>query len=387
MNLVPLHLIFSLPPTTDKPTVACVVGRWKFKLTRAVGHAGAMPGSGDKAEDKERWLMEAFGVDGLFTSQRPIVSAKGAVTTNIAGIPAALTAAMRLNGLKPDFEPRGSLSLKPWIANDQALPLPANLALPAVRALPPYDTQIEGLRKQIGAAFPRQVMKDCSGATLMDPKTQVTSVHNRSILDLSLQPLEASFALPLLREIADANERMLLDIALAAEINLVGDSALSAAEAAREAGNTPNTVMTAAAAIIGPKRAERTIACARALIDLFTGAGLQDARSQSFDMSRMEAGEAARSLFLAGAAEPADPRAEAMLQAACDRGARSIFLDYLKTLGGRPTRDAILAAISTTIAWGPLMRKRISAAEIDDHLNRGRDMDTRTPAGHCSFIA
>jgi hypothetical protein len=29
-------------------------------------------------------------------------------------------------------------------------------------------------------------------------------------------------------------------------------------------------------------------------------------------------------------------------------------------LGGRPSRDAILAAISTTIAWGPLMRKRIS---------------------------
>ncbi len=37
-----------------KPVVACVVGRWKSKLTRAVGHAGAMAGSGDRAEDKER---------------------------------------------------------------------------------------------------------------------------------------------------------------------------------------------------------------------------------------------------------------------------------------------------------------------------------------------
>src|SRR6201984_379709 len=44
-----------------KPVVACVVGRWKSKLTRAVGHAGAMAGSGDKAEDKERWFTEAFG--------------------------------------------------------------------------------------------------------------------------------------------------------------------------------------------------------------------------------------------------------------------------------------------------------------------------------------
>jgi hypothetical protein len=27
------------------------------------------------------------------------------------------------------------------------------------------------------------------------------------------------------------------------------------------------------------------------------------------------------------------------------------------------------------------------AAEIDDHLNRGRNMDTRTPASECRFVA
>ena len=53
----------------------------------------------------------------------------------------------------------------------------------------------------------------------------------------------------------------MLDIAVAAEINLVGDTALAAADAAREAGNSPNTVMAAAAAIIGPKRVERALAC------------------------------------------------------------------------------------------------------------------------------
>ena len=54
-----------LEPT--KPVVACVVGRWKAKLTRAVGHAGALAGSGDDAASKERWLMETFGVDDIFT--------------------------------------------------------------------------------------------------------------------------------------------------------------------------------------------------------------------------------------------------------------------------------------------------------------------------------
>ena len=67
--------------------------------------------------------------------------------------------------------------------------------------------------------------------------------------------------LPLVHEIATENDRAMLDIAVAAEINLVGDAALAAADAAREAGNSPNTVMAAAAAIIGPKRVERALAC------------------------------------------------------------------------------------------------------------------------------
>jgi hypothetical protein len=340
-----------------KPVVACVVGRWKSKLTRAVGHAGAMAGSGDKAEDKERWFMESFGVDGIFTPENPIVSARGAVVTNIAHIPAALTAVMKLNNVRPDFEPRGSLALKPWIANDHGLKLPADLALATIDALAPYHIQIKALKAQIGAVIPRQGMKDKSGATVMDAKTQVTSVHGHPVLDLALLPLEASFALPLVHEIAGENDRAMLDIAVAAETNLVGDPALAAAEAAREAGNSPNTVMAAAAAIIGPKRVERALACTGRLIDLFAHSGLPDARDEGFDCSSIKLDDSTRALFAASAAEANDPRPEAMLRAV--RG-KSLFLKFLVSLGERPSRDAILAATSTTIAWGPLMRKRIS---------------------------
>ena len=49
-----------------------------------------------------------------------------------------------------------------------------------------------------------------------------------------------------------------------------------------------------------------------------------------------------------------------MLKAVRERGGKSLFLKFLESLDGRPSRDAILAAIATTIAWGPLMRKRIS---------------------------
>src|SRR5439155_3927973 len=40
--------------TFSKPVVACVDGRWKAKLTRAVGHAGAMAGGHDDAAGKAR---------------------------------------------------------------------------------------------------------------------------------------------------------------------------------------------------------------------------------------------------------------------------------------------------------------------------------------------
>jgi hypothetical protein len=67
-----------------------------------------------------------------------------------------------------------------------------------------------------------------------------------------------------------------------------------------------------------------------------------------------------------------------MIKAVRARGAKSLFLKLLESFGAPVHRDAVLAALATTIAWGPLMRKRISrlgcAAEIDDHLNRGRNI-------------
>ena len=343
-----------------KPVVACIVGRWKSRLTRAVGHAGAMAGSGDKAEDKESWFMNAFGVDGIFTPESPIVSAIGAVVTNIAHIPVALTEVMRLNGVSPDFSPRGSLALKAWMANDQGLKLPSRIALRVVQAPSPYDAQIKAVSLQVGAIIARQNMKDASGASMMDPATQVTSVHGHSVLDMALEPLEAIFALPLVHEIAGPQDRVMLDIVIASEINLVGDPALIAADAAREAGNSPNMVMAAAASIIGPKRVERALACTRALVDLFAHSGMMDVHDESFDVSAIPSDEKTRALFLATDQDAEDPRPPAMLAAMRARGGKSVFLKFLDTLGERVSRDAILSAIAATIAWGPLMRKRIS---------------------------
>ena len=348
---------YELDANFTKPVVACVVGRWKSKLTRAVGHAGAMSGGNDDAAGKERWFMEKFGVDGIFAPDKPVYSARGAVVANIAHIPAALTAVMRENGARPDFDPEGSLALKPWFGSDRGLTLPRELDLPVVQAMSPYNEQIAALDRQIGAIFPRQTMKDASGASQMDPKTQVTSLHNVSMLDAARNSFETNLVLALLREPAGDNDRALANVAVAAYANLYGDPALAAAQAAREAGNAPNTVLAAACSVVGPGRAERARELVRLLIDRFAEAGLRNGLDEGFNLGAVAADEETRALFLA---EQPDGKAEAMLAGLRARGAKSVFIRYVHSLGPYPSADAVLAAISTTIAWGPLMRKRIS---------------------------
>ena len=101
------------------------------------------------------------------------------------------------------------------------------------------------------------------------------------------------------------------------------------------------------------------------------------------------------------------------------RGEYNVFHDYYRALvqalfdaGVSRTVycvniDAVIAALLLKILWQPyrsgacpasaletaaftlfLCARMIgSAAEADDHLNRGRNMDTRTPASQCRFVA
>ncbi len=342
-----------------KPVVACIVGRWKSKLTRAVGHAGAMAGGSDDALAKERWFMEKFGVDGLFTPEKPVFSAKGAVVTNIAHIPAALTAVMRANATLPDFPAEGNLALKSWFGADAGLELPAELRLPVVEALAPYNEQIALLNAQIGGVVPRQTLKDASGASQMDAKTQVSSLHGTSMLKAATLPLESNVALALVHDAGGENDRKLIAAAIAAHINLYGRPELTAAQASRDTGNAPNAVLAAAAAIVGPKRQQQARSALKFMLERFHAAGLGmefgASLSEAFDISRVDATGASGLT-----SDTRDARADALIAGIDARGGRSVFLRWLRSLPGHPTEAAALAAVSATLAWGPLSRKRIS---------------------------
>src|SRR5512135_981878 len=108
----------------------------------------------------------------------------------------------------------------------------------------------------------------------MDAKTQVTKVNGISILDCSKQPLESNLCLAITRELNDANDNALTNLAVAANVNLYNDAMLAAAEASREAGNAPNTAITAAVALLGPKRVDAARAAAESLTEIFAHSGL-----------------------------------------------------------------------------------------------------------------
>ena len=151
-----------------------------------------------------------------------------------------------------------------------------------------------------------------------------------------------------------------MNVVIAAGVNLHGDPMLAAAQAAREAGNAPNAVLAAACSIYGPKRVAAARKATDTLIDLFAHSGLQDAHDESFDFSKISGKE--KALFTG--AQP-DLKAEAMLAALAARK-RKVGLCPLPALPAAGHRRAMQCsrAICATLAWGPLMRKRISRETV-----------------------
>lgn len=346
---------------SKKPIVACVVGRWKARLTKACGHAGSLAGSGDDAYAKEKWFMDYFGVDGIYTPDKPIFSKKGALVTNIAHIPEALTRVMDANGIKPDFNPRGNLSLKCWFANNNGIDLPKDLDVPPVEAVKPYNEQIAALGTQIGAQFRRETLKDASGASMMDPKTQVSKIHNVSILDASKRSLEANLVFAMVKQYPEASGEGLANVALNAYVNLHGSPILVAVDASKESGNSPNTVVATAMGLMGKKTAQKSMEAASALLELFKGDVFPWPWLEPDFKETIKNANQSKDLFLASGSP--EPFQEAMLAGAKkhdNSGFVRFLFEFAAAHKGTPSKDALLAAIWMNLGWPSLKSRKIS---------------------------
>ena len=349
---------------SDKPIVACVVGRWKARLSKACGHAGSLAGSGDDALAKEQWFMDYFGVDGVYTPQKPILSKKGALVTNIAHIPEAVTKVMELNGQKPDFASKGSLDLKSWFGNNQGLSLPPELDVEVVEASEPYNEQIEALDKMVGAQHRRETLKDASGASMMDPKTQVSKIHNTSILDASVKSFEANLVYALTRVYTCDYGEKIANIVLNMYVNQSGQATLAAAEASRENGNSPNTVVSSAVAICGKKMVQKAMDASSALIELFQFSKMNDVREKFDYADQLKQADKFKGALLAEDDDPCALKLAEYLNKAGYSVLVQFVQDFAKNNGGKLSTDALFGAVWTTLGWEALRNKKISITTL-----------------------
>ena len=127
-----------------------------------------------------------------FNPDSPKAGKKGVRIESIQDAPTAMAAVYKEIGEGTDFEPFGDLSLKPWFVNEQGLDLPAKLHMDAVEAMAPYNDAIKKLGNQVGAQLTRESMRNKSGASRMNPKTDVTEVHGVPVLDLVVKKFALS---------------------------------------------------------------------------------------------------------------------------------------------------------------------------------------------------
>jgi len=352
-----------------KPIIACVTGRWKKNITRACGHAGALSGSGDDAESKERWFDEYFGVD-VFDPKTCQVSKRGVRVSSIQYIPDAVRAVYEKIDEKPDFPTTGDLSLKLWLG-DTLVKLPPSLDLPISQAPAPYDHQIIEVNKQVGAHYLRQNMADKSGASRMSPETQVAELHGKTVLDLSLNTLEENLFFSLAKVLPEKADVPTLNLILNLFMK-IDERRMELIDVGRANGCLPNACLASQIALVGDKELlAKSRDHSRFIIDLIREFGL-DEHTKAFPpeldayvekhLLRTEPSrktDVSELLFK----EVKKSKKSCVALKVCQH---IIDLAEKRGLEIRDTYEFLLATIAVCILWNPMLEKRISRQLVED---------------------
>ena len=355
-----------------KPIVVVVTGRWKKHLTRAVGHAGAIAGGGDDAEAKEGWFDTYFGV-GEFNPEKPNVSEKGVRVASIQDVPTAVAAVMTKLGQQPDFAPIGDLSLKPWFVNDQGLALPGSLRMDAVQAMAPYDAEIAEANKQVGAQLIRQNMRNKSGASYMNKTTDVSMLHETSLLDLVKHPFGATALFAVTKSMPSDTQMQIINPIMNFMTHM-GTDYIDVAIRSRSNGASPNAYIGSSVMVSGNNPFYQALnKNAVALIDTFFE---KIGRSSDIRNEIVADAVASASGFAmeSGVSEKADQIADFLNDILKKGGMENIFTRFaseynakMKGQAERPNPATLMInAILMGIAWKPLTDKQITRKDAEE---------------------
>ncbi len=355
----------------NKPIVCCVTGRWKSNISRPCGHAGALAGGNDDALAKEKWFDDYFGVK-CFDPKNPKVSKRGVRVASIQEFPEAMKAVFEKIDEKPDFDSQGDLSLKPWLS-DTFMKLPAELDLPIAQAMKPYDELIEKTNKLVGAQYLRQNMRNKSGASKMNSSTQVSELHNTSILELANNTLEENLyfslakILPAKEDISSIN--LLLNLFLK-----VDKTNLDFLNIAKKNGATPNAYLSSQLAIIGDnpllQKSKKQIAF---IIDLIREFGINDnVRKYPKEVDNF----VIENLLTKNKNTP-HPNSELLYKEikkskkdclAVKVSKHIIELAETKKMNIINEHEFLLATVALCVFWKPMLAKRISRGVVEDSI-------------------
>jgi succinyl-CoA synthetase alpha subunit/citrate synthase len=354
-----------------KPIVCCVTGRWKANLSRAVGHAGAIAGGGDDALAKEKWFDEYFGV-GMFDADNPKCSKKGVRIESIQDAPPAMAALYKEIGEEPDFEAFGDLSLKPWFVNEQGIDLPEKLKMTAVEAMEPYNDAIKKLGNQVGAQLTRESMRNKSGASRMNPKTDVTEVHGVPVLDLVVK----KFALSNFFAVSSAmpDEKYLpMANAIMNYFTALGTQYMDITARARANGALPNAYLGAAVLTSGQcKLYQDMTEMTKKMIDLF----YVDIYGDASVNDALVAEKVSQKIMPQGETTAKEAEVAAFFgDLLAKEGLETIFTKYAQKYAEANSDvnklSLLLAAMSLSVIWTPLVDRQMTvetAHEVATYL-------------------
>lgn len=349
-----------------KPIVACVTGRWKANLSRAVGHAGAIAGGGDDALAKEKWFDSYFGVD-LFNPDKPKASKKGVRIDSISDAPTAMAAVYKEIGENSDFAPKGDLSLKPWFVNDQGLDLPAKLKMAAVEAMEPYNDAIKKLGNQVGAQLTRESMRNKSGASRMNPKTDVTEVHGVPVLDLVVKHFALSNFFAVTSVLPDEKYLPLAN-ALLNYFTAVGTQYMDIAARARANGALPNAYLGAAVLTSGQCKLYQDMKeMTDKMIDLF----YVDIYGDASVNDALVAEKVAQKIMPQGETTAKEAEIAAFFgKLLAKEGLETIFTKYAQKYAEANSDvnklSLLLAAMALSVTWVPLVDRQMTRETATD---------------------
>ncbi len=360
-----------------KPIVVVVTGRWKKHLTRAVGHAGAIAGGGDDAEAKEGWFDSYFGV-GEFNPEKPDVSERGVRVASIQDVPQAVAEVMKKLGHSSDFTPVGDLSLKPWFVNDAGIAFPSRLAIEPVRAMEPYDKEIEIANRQVGAQYIRQNMRNKSGATYMDRQTQVTNVHSLSVLQLVKHPFASTSLFSVLKEMPEDSRLKVINPIMNFFVHS-GTQYAHLAIAARKNGTSPNAYIGASVLTAGNNPMFQALSKnTSSIIDsFFVDIGRKSDINADLIKSKIDSNpQFVKESGVDGKFDELEKYFQQILQS---NSQESIFTRFAHEYNEKHRGDAeranplylMIAAILLSQSWKPLTEKQITrkdAEELGVHL-------------------